>query len=190
MGGNAVKASDALIGRNAPLKNKWLNGVIGQGDERSHFMHNYVDASFAYTPYMWAKAETALRVDDNKGDGKLGQMDVAIYKFMDDVASFKFKSVPDDIKKMWKLGTNFERPVKAREGAEPVAQQIVQAPPTPSRPTTLVHASSIEQEAGATMRRAPSANDADYHTDKRWAQMVAGSDINAARFHPASPTRH
>ncbi len=190
LGGKAANASDKLVGKGMWPKNEWLNKIVEQGDRRRSFMHNYVDASLSYTPYMWAKAETTLRVDDRKADGSPGQMDLAIYKFMDDVARFKFHQVSGDLKKMWKLGTNFERTVKAREGAEPDAQEIVQAPITPARPTTLVQASSIEQTQGQQLRSAPSANDSDYHEDKKWAQMVSGSDINAARFHSASPTRH
>jgi hypothetical protein len=188
----AAKVADTSWVRNSPTLS---NFIADKGDYiggARKLGHEFTDASFSYTPYMWAKAETALRVDDNNpGKGVLGEMDLSIYKFIDDVAGFRFKEIPADIKKMWKLGTNFERPTKAREGDEPDAHVIVQAQPVSStKPTTLVQASSIEQAPNGQQRRTQSANETDYHTDKRWAQMVAGSDINAARFHTASPTRH
>jgi hypothetical protein len=188
----AARVANASWIKNSPRLRNFIADKDGYLVGARKLGHDFTDASISYTPYMWAKAETALRVDDNNpAKGVLGEMDISIYKFMDDVASFKFKELPADIKKMWKLGTNFERPTKAREGDEPDAHVIVQAQPVaPTKPTTLVQASSIEQAPNGQQRRVQSANENDYHSDKRWAQMVAGSDINAARFHPASPTRH
>ena len=120
-------------------------------------------------------------------------MDLAIYKFMDDVASFKFNSVPDDLKKMWKLGSNFEREIKAREGGDADAQEIAKAN-AGKKPHTTVHASTTQHVDPANLSREqqPAANEAQYDAtdDRSWAKMVAGSDIHPSRIHATNQTRH
>lgn len=183
---------------------KSVNTLLG--DQK--FMHNFVDASFSYTPYMWAKAETALRVDDNKGDGKLGQMDKAIYRLMDNGASLNLKGIKKSLGEIWTLGTNFERNVVSREGdnATQVASNSKPAsapvPGTTVHVDSVVHANNVQAtNDGRYGRRAsdrppaeqqPAANDPNYQpqNDRQWAQMVAGSDIHPSRIHSASQTRH
>lgn len=179
---------------------KWTRTFVENPVDRRKFMHELTDASLAYTPYMFAKQETALLVDDRKGDGSQ-YMDGAIYRFMDDVAGFKFKALPKDVKTMWKLATNFERDIPVREGDVPE--------PLPTKPVTTVAAKTLTREHPVVKPQTPAANDArwtdktvkaadtaeaandaEFHHDKQWAQAVVGSDINAARFHAASPTRH
>lgn len=193
-GDGAVWVGEKAFSKGYWPKTEWFNKLFKNKTpthftyDRQSFMREYVDASLSYTPYMWAKAETGLRVDDGAGKGDPGQMDLAIYKFMDDVASFKFKEIPEDLKKMWKLGTNFERDVKMREGSgHSDTQEITKAPATPTTPITTVQTSSLTRYEPTQLARAdaPSAN-APHDT---WTKMVAGSDIAPSRIHTASSTR-
>jgi hypothetical protein len=179
-----------------PRADSWT-GKLLKGDTSNlldggrRFAHEVVDTSFSYTPYMYAKQEFGLRVDDNKGDGKLGQMDVAIYKFMDDVVSLKFREIPKDLKSMWKLGSNFEREVKAREGGGEGVQEAANDSAR-KKPQSTVHASSVRGEGRqheVNIQR-PAANDASMEEDRSWARSVVGSDIHPARIHSSSPTLH
>lgn len=145
-------------------KTGWLPRLL-KGEEATIFAggrrlaHEIVDASFSYTPYMYAKQEFGLRVDEKKASEVLGTMDVAIYKFMDDVASLKFKAIPADLKKMWTLGSNFEREIKVREGGD-----------SGVTPKTQVQGTSIQRNNAG-----PAAND-----EQQWTKRVAGSDISPA----------
>lgn len=165
-------------------------------------MRNYVDASLSYTPYMFAKQEFGLRVDDSKGDGKPGQMDLAIYRFMDNVASFNLHGTKESLKEMWKLGTNFERDIPVREGVTNVADATVSSAPT--KPQTTVDGSTLSRHDPVNLSRGEASNDPsikgreaaneahidpDAH-DKRWAQTVVGGDYHPARFQSAGTTRH
>ena len=185
-------------------RGKWFNNLVTYdirqpGEEitanhlykgRRNFMQEYMDASFAYTPYMFAKAELGLRVDDTKGNGELGEMDKAIYRFMDNVGSFHFRDAGKSLKEMWKLGTRFERTVPVREGglvATPASSDTVQKAPQ----TKVVAATVQHQTADAAKAHNDneySANDNDH--DKSWVQSVVGRDINPAHIHAVSATRH
>lgn len=199
IGTKAADFSDFVLGKNWEPKQKWLRHILGDAkgnvqEGRRKFFHEYTDAAIAYTPYIAAKQEFGLRVDDARGDGKPGQMDLAIYKFMDDVAGLKFKEIPDDVKKMWVLGTNFERDVKVREGdtvgeeAQPLAAAS-EKPNLPMMPKTVVTAGSIRRAPAANMpgqetspkraaSRAEAANDANHGHGRSWTQQaVAGSDV-------------
>lgn len=184
-------------GRNEPMSAAHLR----QG--RSNFMHEYMDASFSYTPYMYAKAEFGLRVDDTKGDGSLGKMDKAIYQFMDDAAGFRFGKLGKDVKHIWKLGSNFEREPKAREGG--IDAEVEGKVKATAAPATTIHAAGLQRAEPITFLRsvkaanapeyhAPAAhaaaNDAEYGDDKSWVQSVVGHDVNPARIHSAGATRH
>lgn len=211
LGTQAAKASDKMVAKgwwpNSPRFNRILednNGNLAAG--RREFMREYVDASLSYTPYMWAKAETALRVDDTKGDGKPGLMDMSIYRFIDDVTSFNFKEVPADLKKMWKLGTNFEREIKVREGDDS-AQQIATIT---SKPKPTVQAETLSRHAPVSVaRNGAVANDgrwvesvgqvqkvgtaekpASNDEDSRWSKKVANGDYHVSQNHPGNHTRH
>jgi hypothetical protein len=181
LGGHVWGASKALHARG--IGPKFL------ADEK--VMRSYVDAAVSYTPYMYAKAEFGLRVDDSKGDGKPGQMDTAIYRIMDDVASFNFKGVPADLKKIWKLGTNFERDVVVREGGPAPATHSANK----QQPATVVHASTVRYHDPALLKKsshptALSATDSNGDPERSWVQSVIGNDINPARIHNSSHTKH
>ncbi|MFZ4541283.1 MAG: hypothetical protein ACOYNL_05660 [Rickettsiales bacterium] len=189
-------------------KNGFASSTLG--DEK--FMRQYVDAAFSYTPYMYAKAEFGLRVDDSKGPGQPGQMDKAIYRFMDNIASFNLNGTGKSIKEIWTLGTNFEREVVAREGGHVPDVQVVAAIKPAGTPATKVEATSIMRHAkapasswsqaandsrwtktpvtGNVSDKQTSANDEKAEQDRSWVQSIVGSDIHPARVHSASPTRH
>jgi hypothetical protein len=190
IGNKAASASDRWESKGWwPGQSSMLGRVVGQGESRREFMHQYTDAMLSYTPYIIAKAEFGLRVDDSKGDGKLGQMDKAIYSLMDNASSFKLRKTWESMKLIHKLGTNFEREVKAREGGDPTAQEIAKTPEEHSIPKTTVDAKGLMRQPHSILR-GEAANDPEMSTDKRWAQMVMGGDYNAARVHSGSPTRH
>lgn len=70
--------------------------------QRSALMNGartFVDASFAYTPYMIAKAETARRWDNK-------DMDSAIYRLMDGVVSFNLAETKAALKDIGNVLTN------------------------------------------------------------------------------------
>lgn len=62
-------------------------------------VHTMADASFAYTPYMIAKAETARRWDNK-------DMDSAIYKLMDGVVSLNLADTKAALKDIGNILTN------------------------------------------------------------------------------------
>lgn len=159
---------------------------------RRNFIHEYTDTAFSYTPYMFAKAEFALRVDDTKGNGELGQMDKAIYRFMDNVAAFRFNAAGAALKDMWRLGTRFEREVQVREGGD-VDKKLPQ-PPAFDAPQTKISADTAQhlsaKHAPAHNNNDMTVNDNDHMPDKGWVQSLMGRDINLAQLHAASHTRH
>lgn len=59
----------------------------------------FTDASFAYTPYMIAKAETALRWDNK-------DMDAALYRLIDGAVSFNLKETRAAVKDIGNILTN------------------------------------------------------------------------------------
>lgn len=148
---------------------------------RKNLTHEWLDASFSYTPYMFAKAELGLLVDDRKGDGKLGQMDTAIYRFMDNVGHLNLPATVRSVKEIWQLGTHFEREMVVREGGN---SGVKQSGPT-ALPANTIDAGSA-QYTPANLSRA----DGDVSEDKRWVQSVLNRQVNPAQIHTASTTRH
>jgi hypothetical protein len=156
--------------------------------------HEYSDAAISYTPYMYAKQEFGLRVDDSKGDGKPGQMDKAIYRFMDNVAAFNMPATWKSVKEMWTLGIHFEQDAPVREGG---AVEVAQQPKSirtqtfadnAEKPSTTVTAGDVTHEPANLTRREGDAKTAD--EDKSWAQSVMGGAVNPAQIMSAGATRH
>ncbi len=201
VGKRASKFGDWLGDKGLFPQSKWFDRILTYdtaGDIRKGrrlFMHELTDASFSYTPYMFAKAECGLRVDDSKGDGKPGEMDKAIYGFMNNVAAFNIKGTGQSLKQIWKLGTNFERDTTGREGG---------ADPSPTNPTgasyvhmlhpaVRVHTQGLQHDRP---NHGPAINDNGHEandnerSDKNWVQSIVGKSINPAQLHSASATRH
>ena len=201
LGIEAGRGADKLSRNGLFPRSKWFDNLITHDlrqpwepiterqlyKGRRNLMHEYVDASMAYTPYMFAKAELGLRVDDTKGDGSLGQMDKAIYRFMDNVASFNLKGTGSSLKEMWHLGTRFEREVPVREGGITDKKPIT--PTAEQKPETTVETASVQKSA---LTLAQTGNDTEHadSDDKSWVQSVIGREVNPAHIHAATPTRH
>lgn len=149
------------------------------------FMRNYVDAAVSYTPYMWAKAETALRVDEHKPN-ELGRMDKAIYGLIDNAVALNPTGVVRAGRDIIQLGLHYDRDVKSREGADYSANSHV-----PVTPRTVVARDSIARvmPPRAVNNNEPIAAN-DQSTDERsWAENVAGRHLGATFQIPGS-TRH
>lgn len=177
-------------------------GGVGSA-QRESFMRGYMDAAFSYTPYMWAKAETQLRVDERPPDGSLGAMDKAIYKLMGHAARFELRDVWSSTKDIAKLATHFEREPHAAESTPPMPKPAP-ARETP-RPTVMAEGrvrhhdpvsldtandnfNTANDNLRATRQKRATGTD-DAHPDQRWAETVAGRSL-AGQFQPAPTTRH
>lgn len=208
VGNQAGNAANFLAEKNLLPKSKWFSELVRykvnesvdgklspaaaeqviMKRARKNFMNEYTDAALSYTPYMYAKQEFGLRVDDSKGDGKPGQMDKAIYRFMDNVASFNMPASWKSMKEMWTLGIHLEGDEPTHDGSKvtvPDPQAISTRTFTSKEPlpTTTVTAGDVTHEPANLSRRAGDE-------DKTWAQSVVGSNVNPAHIMNASATRH
>ncbi len=187
-GGLATSAANKLGNDNWLNKAMCTSGGSFGAHNRENFMRNMVDNSFSYTPYMIAKAETALRVDERPSDGTLGAMDKAIYKFIDSTVRFDFKQAGVALKDIGKNATDMGREVKMREGGEVSAAPV--KTPTPmapeDKPTHQVHAHTVQR--GSKMRSSRAA-DARESVDKNWAESVTGEALDG-RFQQAPHSIH
>lgn len=105
-GSVGVRAMDALA-----AKRPGLAGKLGAtAFDREDNLRRFVDASYSYTPYMIAKAEFGLRVDDRAAGGELGEMDKAIYKGIDGFVTLNFGEVGDAIRRVGNLLVNGAEP--------------------------------------------------------------------------------
>lgn len=164
------------------------NGAVGQAGawQRQSFMRNMVDNSFSYTPYMIAKAETALRVDERPANGGLGAMDKAIYKFIDSSVRFDLKGAGKAIKEIGSNAVDMGREVKMREGGEVTVGQLnTPTPLTPEdKPTNRVHTKTVHRDPNARERASDKvANDNEHiandnEHDKNWAESVTGRALD------------
>ncbi len=143
--------------------------------DREKMVHDFADASMSYTPYMWAKAETALLVDD-----EYGRMDKAIDGLITNTVKLNFSGIKQSIGDMVKLGTNFERGSKSREGAvdhRPVATDMPDSTGLKTVPTTKVSGGSVSHVAKLNRANDNERADNDQHD---WAHTVAGQRLDAA----------
>lgn len=131
--------------------------------DREKLLRSYADAAWSYTPYMWLKAETALRVDDRRSSEQLGHMDKAIYRMLDSAATFKFKDAFKAGAEVIDLGLHYEKDVKSREGG-----LVEEATPTPK-----VDASSIAHEGAR--KHDPAALDKGEGAQRNWASATQRS---------------
>ena len=140
---------------------------------RERFMRTMVDASFAYTPYFYAKTEFGLRVDDHPKDGGPGKMDTAIYSFMDNVAGLKLRKAGGDIKRMVYLSTHDLRDPIMREGSAVVDETPVPATPVQT-PKTTIATKETRHHAPVELSRAPetAADASSDETDRSWAKAM------------------
>lgn len=145
---------------------------------REHFVRSFVDASMAYTPYMWAKAETALRVDEH-APNQLGRMDKAIYSLIDNTVALNPRGMIAAGRDVINLALHFDKNVKSRETVE--------------KPASTVSAASIQATPYAPATSKNASNDNAHNDndvpDRSWAESVAGRHLGA-NFQTPSATRH
>lgn len=189
-----TRAIDKIAPTPGAITNWILKGTPDQNNPllgREKFIRNAVDASYSYTPYMFMKAETALRVDDRHNSEKIGKMDQAIYNLMDNVSTMSFKNAWRDIKTIGHLSIHQEGEVINREGDEILKKMNNQgtgAPLTPAndvRPGHVIDASSVRSQSGKvqparTSIDTPKENNDNFlisndNSKKQWANAVNGS---------------
>ncbi len=161
------------------------------------FIRSFIDTSLSYTPYMYAKAEFGMRVDDRPGGGKLGQMDKAIYGLLDNVSRFDIGATGHSLAKIWHLSTHFEHDLKANEGevVDP-HKRVGDGSITPlhdnDKPLNRVKTESIargnQEKEGKPTDHDPVAlaRADDDHQDRSWAESVAGRNLGAQFQTPPS----
>lgn len=198
-GGSALThAVDFVTGNRVDGVSRMMHGPQATLLQREKTLRQFVDASFAYTPYMWAKAETALRVDDRRSVEELGQMDKAIYRLIDNTFAFKFAAAGSAAKGIFKLGTTMEREVKSREGvntdAQPVGDGTVvprsadkPGPATTIRKETIAHHGLVRHDA-VSMDQAAGAHAS--QQQRQWAEGLAGRKLGAQYQQPSQTTLH
>lgn len=211
-------AANALV----PLESGLSHIIAGTKDlsqiplQRNVFLRTYADAAWAYTPYFIAKDEFGLRINDTPVTGGLGKMDKAIYSFIDNVFTFRFRNAGKDIGNIWKLSTDdLERPVMHFEGRDGRKQREVEkaAPqsttditdPAPevsahriaTRPTTKVEATTVQYNTTPPIHLKHSTSSETTHNsthaqrraeDTRWADTL--SERKAALIQDTNPTVH
>ena len=180
------------IAPNGDAVSRWMHqGLTGKDLllAREKTLRTFVDASISYTPYMWAKAETALAVDDRRSVEQLGHMDKAIYRLIDNGFTFKFHETKQAWDDVWHLAINYEGGRKIREGA--VTQGVGDGSVVPRATDRAEPHSKIQ--TGSIMRvpmQEKSATPAgDAGQQKPWADAV-GARKDAAVNAPSSSALH
>ncbi|MFN7401139.1 MAG: hypothetical protein ACK5R4_02250 [Alphaproteobacteria bacterium] len=173
----------------------WLSKVFGESPfRREEILRGIVDASFSYTPYMIAKAELGLRVDDRPSDGSLGKMDKAIYKAMDSLSAFKFKEFGQNIGEIKDLiWNNFGQNIATQEGGLAVnaakADDNSVIPKLSTTPSARVEKSTITDEHRAALTPIAEPTLVDKHREalsgerkpatKNWSEYLGEKKKNA-----------
>ena len=163
---------------------------------RESFVRNLVDNSLAYTPYMFAKAEFGLRVDDSGGNGKPGNMDKAIYRLIDNTATLKLGEAGKAVRDIWDLSVHIKRPLISREGGvvKPEDAGAAVAVAEKKIPTTTVQAEGRVRHDPIYLSRddrSHAEQDAPDSNSGRWADAMTDRKRMAAAFaQNPSPTLH
>jgi hypothetical protein len=177
--------------------------------DRETLLREMVDASYSYTPYMIAKAEFGLRVDDRPSNGGLGRMDKAIYNAMDALATFKLRDFIRHTKEIGGIiGENFSADIGGKEGDLEVVNGRTGHATTKSgdgtlppkivpKPQAKVIASSIVEEHRKALTTPPPPSVTDTHAKalrgeakqdtQHWSEYLADKKKNA-QLHTAHPT--
>lgn len=150
---------------------------------RQSFIHQFTDASLAYTPYMFAKAEFGMRVDDRPSNGQPGKMDKAIYRFIDNVCGLNLGGIKQSVREIWDLGTDLDRPLKPREG-------VVVDDAKTKVPDTKVVSDGRERDDVVVPSGKDSHAVTDEGQDKQWAEAVVGRTLDAQFCTAPSHARH
>lgn len=171
------------------LSSKFLigdrQGLSGQKLYREMTIRSFADAAFSYTPYMIAKAEFGLRVDDRPAGGGLGEMDKAIYGAMDSLGTLKFNQFGKYINRIGYLLTDDIRSdVISREGSEVKKEKTIGdgsvIPEMTKDPSTRIEKSSVVAEHKQAFSHAPK-------DQQSWKEFIADKR-EEAQLHPSHPT--
>lgn len=187
MGSALTHAVDRISPTPGRITN-WLmegTGATNLALEREKLLRNFTDAGLSYYPYMWMKAETALRVDDRKSTQVDGKMDTAIYNFMDNVGRFNFSGIVQSAKNIGHLAFHEEKELVSREGhhLQKVVEEQAQVAALSTEqqanqaPKTSISAASIQRQ-GAQEKPATAANQNISHANdgqENWATSVASA---------------
>lgn len=106
-GSAATRAGDWLFSKAPGVFTKTMHNEV----EREIMARTFVDASYSYTPYMIAKTEFALRVDDRGTGGSLGEMDKALYKGIDSFVTLDMKGFMNSVSRVGDLLFHNDRSV-------------------------------------------------------------------------------
>lgn len=201
--GNLLTRAVDAIAPNGDALSRYMHGIkaervlsdprVKQGllASREGTIRDFVNASFSYTPYMWAKAETALRVDDRRSIEELGHMDKAIYRLIDNTFSFRFGEAWKAARDVGKLAIHFEKDVKSREGVgvgyQPVGDgTVIPRLPDLPPPATRIDTGTI-RHAGRQKHDPVTLDRED--SQRNWAESVAGRKLDA-QFQTPGHTLH
>lgn len=133
----SYKTGSALVNAGDWLaaKSPGFSKLMGNELTREKHLRTFVDASLSYTPYMIAKAEFALRVDDRSTGGGVGEMDKAIYKGIDSFVTLDMKGLGQSTRRIGDLLFNNDRHVQTEEAPSPVVEKTSIQMPTLATPT-------------------------------------------------------
>lgn len=170
----------------------WLLGdrnasLASQNVYREMTLRGFSDAAFSYTPYMIAKAEFGLRVDDRPAGGGLGEMDKAIYGAIDSLGALKFNNFGKYVERIGHLITD-EAPVhvKSREGAE-TKKETATADGTIIPEMSKDPSSRIEKSSVVAHHKQALSADVKPADQQGWKSYIA-EKRDAAQLHPSHPT--
>lgn len=122
LGSGLVGAGDALAKNNGNVISRILPK---NARDREVLLRSFTDASLSYTPYMIAKSEFALRMDDRGAKRELGNMDKAIYQVIDSATTFDMEGLQDATRK---IGTQFLKGFSSEKTEESVVPTAATMP--------------------------------------------------------------
>ncbi len=208
--GTGSKILESGLGQSLLHGSGRISRFFGQNTlDREALLREMVDASYSYTPYMIAKAEFGLRVDDRPSEGGLGKMDKKIYDAMDALGSFRvreFARHARDIGSM--IMGNFSIDIGGKEGNLEVAdsstgQSVAKAgdgslpPKLSAKPQTKVTHSSIIEDHRQALTSPPPPSVTDRHRQalrgeakrdtQHWSEYLADKK-KKAQLHSEHPT--
>jgi hypothetical protein len=184
--------------------NKFFKFMGSDKLRRELGMRSYIDASLSYTPYFIAKTELALRVDDRGPGGTSGNMDKAIYRAIDNLATFNIRGLRDSVSDMLYLVTHPEKEIptseegikvkEQKEQIKEVLQSLKENPPPLTKEPASTPSSTIQTattqlgvEARRNFKKDPTAEPKAH--DERWAETVKNSrDVQSRLLYPPHHT--
>ncbi|MAR56795.1 MAG: hypothetical protein CMM93_06395 [Rickettsiales bacterium] len=154
-------------------------------------VHDWMNASFSYTPYMIAKAETALRWDRPKDADGMNDMDRAIYRMIDGVCSLNLGEVkagfagireeivhPDSSREIDKRNEE-----QLRAAALEKAQLANEAESTRATPDTKISTNHISTDARAPVSQSRGSQVDTLMRQRAKEEFLKDTDLNERTLH-------